>query len=108
MFQQQRESWWSKFTSITDFSKKLKPPFSYRIATEGNDQADAALEAKNSFGTPPIPDKDWVRGPGVPNISPQQRIIGIDPGAKAVFTAVVHSAMAEQTLSDPQPTRYRS
>lgn len=124
LFQQQRVSWWSKFSNIKRFSAKIKPAFAYRIATDGtsvsvlfektsaaaaaNDQADAALEARNSPAMAAIPDKDWVKGPDVPIISPRQRIVGIDPGAKAVFTAVVHSARAEQTLSDPHPARYTS
>ena len=124
LFQEQRESWWSRFTNIVPFSKKLKPPFAYRIATDGtsvsvlfertsamaaaNDQADASVLARNSPATTNGQDKDWVRGPSVPNTTPQQRTVGIDPGAKAVFTAVVQSAMAEQTLADPHPVRYRT
>lgn len=126
LFQQQRELWWSRFTNICEFSKKIKPPFAYRVATDGasvsvlferstaataNAQADADLQTRNNPATAAIPDKSWVRGPILPIAAPQLsqwRIVGIDPGAKAVFTGVVHSAVAEQMLSDPCPVRYRS
>ena len=122
LFQQQRESWWSQFTSIASFSKN-KPPFAYRVATDGASvsvlfqrspaatvitQADADLLARNSPATAATTDRDWVRGPSLPTVTPRQRMVGIDPGAKAVFTGVVHSAVAEQTLSGPCPVRYRS
>lgn len=124
LFQEQRDSWWSKFSTIQEFSKKMKPPFAHRVATDGtsvsvlfertsaaaaaDDQADAALDARNNPATAAIADKNWVRGPDVTSMPPPQRVVGVDPGAKAVFTAVVHSARAEQTLSDPRPDRYRS
>ena len=122
LFQQQKESWWSQVTNIDSFSKN-KPPFAYRVATDGASvsvlfqrspaatafaQADADLQAKNSPVTAAPTDRDWVRGPSLPTMTPQQRVVGIDPGAKAIFTGVVHSAVAEQTLSDPCPVRYRS
>ena len=68
-----------------------------------NEQADSAFQARNNSATAAIPDKGWVRGPSVPVMAPPQCIVGLDPGAKAVFTAVVHSAVAEQTLSVVQP-----
>ena len=122
LFQQQRESWWSRFTNIDRLSKN-QPPFAYRVATDGASvsvlfqrspaataiaQADVDLQARHSPATAAVTDKGWVRGPSLPIVTPQRRVVGIDPGAKAVFTGVVHSAVAEQTLSDPCPVRYRS
>ena len=122
LFQQQRELWWSQFTNIDRLSKK-QPPFAYRVATDGASvsvlfqrspaataiaQADADLQAMHSPAAAAVTDKGWVRGPSLPIVTPQRRVVGIDPGAKAVFTGVVHSAVAEQTLSDPCPVRYRS
>ena len=121
LFQQQRELWWSKFTNIDQFSKKIKPSFAFRVATDGasvsvlfqrtataafNAQADANLQARDNPATAAIPDKNWVRGPILPLTTPQRRMVGIDPGVEAVFTGVVHSAVAEQTLPDPCPVRY--
>lgn len=75
-------------------------------AAAANDQADAAVQARGDPTAAPLPDKDWVRPPRKTVLAPQQRVVGIDPGVKAVFTAVVQSAAAEQTLPDPHPVRY--
>ena len=124
LFQDQRESWWCKFTTITDLCRPIHHPFAHRIATDGtsvsvtfertsvaaaaSQQAEAALQGRSNPAAASVADKDWVRGPGRPVMTAHQRIVGIDPGDKAVFTAVVHAAAAEQTLPNPCPARYKS
>ena len=126
-FQADRDSWWSRFTSVFEFARKLKPRFDYRLATDGesvsvlfvkagaaaNQQAEAANAAEERATQQSAPtaappsDRQWVRGPSVPAVDPSRRILGLDPGTKAVFTAVVHHPLAQQTLQTANPVRYK-
>ncbi|DBA77989.1 TPA: hypothetical protein ACH3X1_009144 [Trebouxia sp. C0004] len=50
---------------------------------------------------------EWVQGlPGRHLVQPQ-RIVGLDPGRKALFTAVVHSQQAADSLRGERPCQHR-
>ena len=119
--------WWSQFTNVFEFARKLKPSCDYRLSTDGesvsvlfvktgaaaNQQAEA-LNAAEEHATlqsaptaEPPSDRQWVRGPSVPAVDTSRRILGLDPGTKAVFTAVVHHPVAQQTLQTAKPVRYK-
>ena len=121
-FQADREQWWRRFTDVFQFAQKIKPEFGYRVAIDGEPvsvmfikpaQATAVDRAEESTSQRSTPtwsanmDRNWVRGPPVSEVTPAQRIVGLDPGCKAVFTTVVHTPLAHQTLHSPKPIRYK-
>ncbi|MCJ1323329.1 hypothetical protein MMC15_008685 [Xylographa vitiligo] len=124
-FQADKDRWWSQFTNVFEFAHKRKPSFDYRLSTDGesvsvlfvksgaaaNQQAEALNAAEERATLQSIPtatppsDSQWVRGPSVPAVDPSRRVLGLDPGTKAVFTAVVHHPAAQQTLQTANPVR---
>ncbi len=122
-----KDQWWSRFTNVFRFARMIKPAFGYRLATDGEsvsvlfikttpaaeEQAAAVSGAeeratqRNCPTSAPPSDRDWVRGPSVPSVTSSRRVLGLDPGDKAVFTAVVHTPVAQQTLQSAEPIRYK-
>lgn len=122
-FQGQKAEYWDKYTGvflfISSLQRKLREAFAYRIATDGESvsvifqrqsaegivdstvaETNAALKSNPVFQRPS--DKDWVIGPPRPKVSPTIRLVGVDPGRKAVFTAATSTY---QALQEPQPVR---
>ena len=120
-FQVEKDDHWGKFTGITRFARRIKHRFAYRVATDGEsvsvlfennsapataaDRAEAAAVCRTLPLAEASSDKAWVQGPPRPTVTPGQRVVGIDPGSKAVFTAVVHTPGAQQTLQAAKPVR---
>ena len=51
---------------------------------------------------------EGVVGQNPGNLATASRIVGIDPGKISIFTAVVHSQQAEQTLTAQHPMKYET
>ncbi|KAL3141216.1 hypothetical protein ABBQ38_003555 [Trebouxia sp. C0009 RCD-2024] len=49
-----------------------------------------------------------VLGPFLHNLQSAPRIVGIDPGRINIYTAVVHTPQAAQTLQQPSPVKYQT
>ena len=49
-----------------------------------------------------------VLGPQLPNLHLAPRIVGLDPGRINIYTAVVHTPQAAQTLQQPSCTQYET
>ena len=49
-----------------------------------------------------------VLGPFLPSLQHAPRIVGIDPGRINIYTAVVHTSQAAQTLQQPNAVRYET
>ena len=57
---------------------------------------------------PPPQPFNGVLGPHLPNLHQAPRIVGLDPGRINIYTAVVHTSQAAQTLQQPICTRYET
>ena len=57
---------------------------------------------------PPPQPVNGVLGPHLPNLHLAPRIVGLDPGRINIYTAVVHTPQAAQTLQQPSCTRYET
>jgi len=115
-----RHQWWTRFTDSLTFASKFKPDFHYVVLTDGQsvsvlferptttaaeDAEQVAIAANEPSHAVPS-NAAWVRGPSVPDVTTSQRIVGLDPGCKAVFTAAVHNPRALQSLQSADPVRY--
>ena len=120
-FIQHQESWWNQYTDCINFSKRAqesKRRFKFQVQTDGISvsvlmfrpfptpplQANTATAA----ATPPPPGRkrkrhsraeqssrtttgECVQGLPDRHLMQPARIVGLDPGRRALFTAVVHS-----------------
>ncbi len=113
--------WWSRFTNCINFSRWQAPcPERLRFHTFGDEvQTDgvsvSVLMFRSSPAQPPVAQiqsttkgrkrkrqpqttVEWVRGLSDRNIGQAQRIVGLDPGRKSLFTAAIHSQSASDSL----------
>ena len=119
-FQANKEQWWCRFTDVFAFTRKIKREFGYRVLTDGEsvsvifvapaqaqavDSAEELASQRSSPSWSANRDKQWVMGPPLSEVTPAQRIVGLDPGCKAVFTAAIHSPLAQDTLHVTKPVR---
>ena len=57
---------------------------------------------------PPPQPVTGVLGPHLPNLHLAPRIVGLDPGRINIYTAVMHSPQAAQTLQQPSCVQYET
>ncbi|DBA92412.1 TPA: hypothetical protein ACH3X1_015331 [Trebouxia sp. C0004] len=121
-FIQHQESWWNQYTACINFSKRAQQSrrcFKFQVQTDGvsvsvlmfQPFAEASTQT-NTAPPPPPPGRkrkrqqqgsraaagEWVQGLPDRHLVQHPRIVGLDPGRKALFTAVVHSQQAADSL----------
>ena len=121
-------SWWERHTDAVSFSKRSDSSgrtFNHQVQTDGVSVSvlmiqphAASLDASSTTPSAPPASKkrkrqeqhssEWVQGLPDRYLDQPQRIVGLDPGRKALFTAVVHSQQAAESLQSAQPTKYDS
>ncbi|DBA73691.1 TPA: hypothetical protein ACH3X2_009671 [Trebouxia sp. C0005] len=133
-FTQHQESWWNQYTDCISFSKRAQQSrrrFKFQVQTDGisvsvlmfqpfpSTQTDTATAA--TAAPPPPPGRKrkrqqrssraavgaWVQGLPNRHLVQPARIGGLDPGRKALFTAVVHSQQAADSLQGERPAQHR-
>ena len=107
--------WWSRFTNAICFSKWTAPTserkrfhnFADEVVTDGVSVSVVMFKPQPVQSAPTMGRKrkrqqqtstEWVRGLPSRDIGDVQRIVGLDPGRKSLFTAAVHSQAAEDSL----------
>ncbi len=130
-FIQQQESWWSQHTDCINFSKRAQQSrrrFNFQVQTDGISvsvlifQPFAEPLTQPNTAPPPPPSAanrirkrqdsraaagEWVQGLPHRHLVQPARIVGLDPGRKALFTAVVHSQQAADGLQAGRPCEHR-
>ncbi|DBA87701.1 TPA: hypothetical protein ACH3X1_004707 [Trebouxia sp. C0004] len=120
-------SWWEHHTYCIQFSQRAEPSrrrFKHQVQTDGvsvsvlmfQPHVESPAASSTTPSAPPASKKrkrqeqsviEWVQGlPGRHLVQPQ-RIVGLDPGRKALFTAVVHSQQAADSLQGERPCQHR-
>ena len=136
-FTRDQEWWWNQFTDCINFSKRAqesKRSFHFQVQTDGISvsvlmfqpfpepptQANTATAATPTPPAPPPRKKrklqqqdsraaagGWVQGLPDRHLVRPARIVGLDPGRKALFTAVVHSQQAADGLQGGRPSQHK-
>ena len=112
-----RDRWWLSQTECLNFAGHHRRgwDFGYVVSTDGISVSIGFQHASSTPWTlhpsviagpaPPQPVKGVVgQNPG--NLATASRIVGIDPGKISIFTTVVHSQQAHQTLIAQHPVKY--
>ena len=123
-FTANQDSWWELHTDCISFCKRAERSrrrFKHQLQTDGVSvsvlmfQPHAAPPAASTT-TPAASKKrkrqeqdvsQWVQGLPDRHLLQPQRIVGLDPGRKALFTAVVHSQQAAESLQAARPCQHR-
>ena len=107
-------SWWGHHTDCIKFSKRAdrsRRRFNHQVQTDGvsvsvlmfQPHVESPAASSTTPSAPPASKKrkrqeqsviEWVQGLPDRHLIQPQRIVGLDPGRKALFTAVVHSQQA--------------
>ena len=120
-----QDSWWDRFTECTNFCKRspqTRRRFHHEVQTDGVSVSVLMFQPdlpSTSPAPPPVvkgkkrkrqqqDTTEWVRGLSDRSISQAHRIVGLDPGRKALFTTAVHSQQAADSLHRGRPceTKY--
>ena len=130
---QQQESWWSQYTDCINFSKRAQQSrrrFKFQVQTDGISVSvlmfqpfAEPLTQPNTAAPPPPPAPnrkckrqqqgsraaagEWVQGLPNRHLVQPARIVGLDPGRKALFTAVVHSQQPADGLQAGRTCEHR-
>jgi len=113
-----RDQWWLSQTECLKFARHHRRgwDFGYVVSTDGvsvsidfqRANAPWALHPSAIAGPAPPQPVERVVGQNPGNLAGASRIVGIDPGKISIFTAVVHSQQADQTLSSQHPVKYET
>lgn len=118
-----RDRWWSTYTNCQEFAKQSNASAKRSHGEVETDDVSVSVLVFHpnppSLSEPPplhIPasaarrtrqrleqdmtDSQWVKGLPGRSIDQAQRIVGLDPGRKSLFTAAVHSQAARQNLQE--------
>ncbi|DBA75118.1 TPA: hypothetical protein ACH3X1_010440 [Trebouxia sp. C0004] len=112
-----QNSWWEHHTDCIQFSKRAEPSRRRfkQVQTDGvsvsvlmfQPHVDSPAASSTTPSAPPASKKrrrqeqsviEWVQGLPDRHLVQPPRIVGLDPGRKALFTAVVHSQQAADSL----------
>ena len=130
---QHQESWWNQYTDCINFSKRAQQSrrrFKFQVQTDGISVSVLMFQPfpepptqtnTATAATPPPPGRkrkrqqqssraatgEWVQGLPDRHLVQPARIVGLDPGRKALFTAVVHSQQAADSLQGECPCQHR-
>ncbi|KAL3162962.1 hypothetical protein ABBQ32_009394 [Trebouxia sp. C0010 RCD-2024] len=118
-----QDIWWLAHTRCMAFAQRHRQHwnFGYHVSTDGvSVSIGFELEAPVP-GQPLHPYRlaqlapsgqpqpvQGVLGPFLHNLQSAPRIVGIDPGRINIYTAVVHTPQAAQTLQQPSPVKYQT
>ncbi|DBA77632.1 TPA: hypothetical protein ACH3X1_009431 [Trebouxia sp. C0004] len=111
-------SWWEHHTDCIQFSKRAERSrrrFKHQVQTDGvsvsvlmfQPHVESPAASSTTPSAPPASKKrrrqeqsviEWVQGLPDRHLVQPPRIAGLDPGRKALFTAVVHSQQAADSL----------
>ena len=134
-FIRHQESWWNWYTECVNFSKQThqsKRRFNFQVQTDGISVSGLMfrpfpkppLQTNTAAATPPPPGRkrkrhsraeqssrtttgECVQGLPDRHLMQPARIVGLDPGRRALFTAVVHSQQAADSLQGERPCEHR-
>ena len=129
-FIQQQESWWSQYTDCINFSKRAQQSkgastsryrlmgsvsvcsCSSHLLSHSRNQTQQHHHhhlhlTENASGSSRAAAGEWVQGLPNRHLVQPARIVGLDPGRKALFTAVVHSQQAADGLQAGRPCEHR-
>ncbi|KAL3131781.1 hypothetical protein ABBQ38_007499 [Trebouxia sp. C0009 RCD-2024] len=118
-----QDIWWLAHTRCMAFAQRHRHHwnFGYHVSTDGV-SVSIGLELEAPVpGQPLHPYRlaqlappgqpqpvQGVLGPFLHNLQSAPRIVGIDPGRINIYTAVVHTPQAAQTLQQPSPVKYQT
>ena len=120
-------SWWGHHTDCIKFSKRAdrsRRRFNHQVQTDGvsvsvlmfQPHVESPAASSTTPSAPPASKKrkrqeqsviEWVQGLPDRHLIQPQRIVGLDPGRKALFTAVVHSQQAADSLQEKRPCEHK-
>ena len=133
-FIRHQESWWNQYTDCVNFSKRAQHSrrrFEFQVQTDGISvsvlmfqpfpEPPTQTNTATAAPPPPAPGRKrkrqqqgsraaadaWVQGLPNRHLVQPARIVGLDPGRKALFTAVVHSQQAADGLQGERPCEHR-
>ena len=132
-FIEDKESWWNQYTDCIKFSKRAQQSrrrFHFQVQTDGISvsvlmfqpfpEAPTQKNTSTATATPPPGRKrkrqqqisraatvEWVKCLPDRHVVQPARIVGLDPGRKALFTAVVHSQQAADSLQEQRPCQQK-
>ena len=118
-FTYDRDRWWLSQTECLNFARHHRRgwDFGYTVSTDGvsvsiclqhANTAPWTLHPSVIAGPAPSQPVEGVVGQNPGNLATASRIVGIDPGKISIFTAVVHSQQADQTLTAQHPVKYET
>ena len=110
-------SWWGHHTDCIKFSKRAdrsRRRFNHQVQTDGVSvsvlmfqlHVESPAASSTTPSAPPASKKrkrqeqsviEWVQGLLDRHLIQPQRIVGLDPGRRALFTTLVHSARSQPT-----------
>ena len=118
-FIREADKWWGDYTAAPAFCAELKKEFNHRVVTDGYSASVVTVRplpqpgpesasGKRKCGQPAALDDDvnqvWVRGISAEAINMGReaghRLVGLDPGRRALFTTAVHADQAKQHIQD--------
>ena len=120
-FTADRASWWQRYTDYRSFcthTQRTQRAFHFQVETDGISVSILMFQpASASTSAPPVAPNNkkrkrqrqqqatsaWVSGLPDSQLGQAPRIVGLDPGRKALFTAVVHSQPAADSLHRGRP-----
>ncbi|KAA6425067.1 MAG: hypothetical protein FRX49_05241 [Trebouxia sp. A1-2] len=120
-FTAERASWWQRCTDYQSFcthTQRTHREFHFQVETDGISVSILMFQpASGSASAPPVAPNSkkrkrrqqqqtssaWVSGLPDSQLLQAPRIVGLDPGRKALFTAVVHSQPAADSLHRGRP-----
>ena len=116
-----RASWWQRYTGYRSFcthTQRTQRKFHFQVETDGISVSILMFQpASASTSAPPVAPNNkkrkrqqqqqatsaWVSGLPDSQLGQAPCIVGLDPGRKALFTAVVHSQPAADSLHRGRP-----
>lgn len=116
-----RAYWWQRYTDYQSFcthTEHTHRDFHFQVETDGISVSILMFQptsGSTSVSAPPVASKKrkrrqqqqatsaWVSGMPDSQLLQAPRIVGLDPGRKALFTAVVHSQQAADSLQRGRP-----
>lgn len=124
-----QDMWWGRYTNCQAFAKQSNVSakcFHGQVETDGVSVSVLVFRPNPPSPSSPPPqtpasaqkrkrkrqqqdaadqDLHWVKGLPNHSIDQAQRIVGLDPGRKALFTAAVHSQAAKHNLQTDRPNK---
>lgn len=109
LFISHQDIWWLSHTRCMSFAQRHRRDwaFGYQVSTDGVSVSigfELAIQVQQLGQPQPV---GGVLGPFLPNLQ-HACIVGLDPGRINIYTAVVHTQQAAQTLLQPSADKYET